>query len=551
MKLRIIVIVGIVVTYLFFQSSDDISAQDIEKVSIEVIPDTVILSSQEKVPVKVILHNSSNLSLNDVKITSFPNPLVEVEIDDQTYNSSPYEDLSWTLWLSPTNNTPFTTSLVVGVDYKVKLSEESKAVVRSLYKSISVKNRDAQISIKVNPETIELLPYCLNYDTQTWESRNSAVITLLNATDQTLNITSINISEHNLIRFKDIDSITSKLPIILNPYNNLEIKYELVSNSINNISTEIPVNISYTTTLHGTNTTIRRTLFSTFKIKGPSSIDPNTIVTQELKSSIETLNTYQPGIMYLTINNISGIPISIDTIEVYSPIFIETGYIETSDYISSSTFISDGKETGDITTIDLLVIKPKQFLVLLPNEVEVLSLSVKAKDTVQPGKHLLWVNTKIHLGDTNSTSITNTNAIDIVDSYTLDVQIFGESVISNVIGVPAFFLIPGIIFFSLFRALWDWKHTTNKFPINFKDTKIAFLACAITLSIFMAFLYPIVTDWFGESRSFLGYYGLKDIVGIWTFSLSSAFLLWLFIYFYEQAQAKAPNSVKKRLPSWK
>ena len=67
----------------------------------------------------------------------------------------------------------------------------------------------------------------------------------------------------------------------------------------------------------------------------------------------------------------------------------------------------------------------------------------------------------------------------------------------------------------------------------------------------MAFLYPIVTDWFGESRSFLGYYGLKDIVGIWTFSLSSAFLLWLFIYFYEQAQAKAPNSVKKRLPSWK
>jgi hypothetical protein len=154
-----------------------------------------------------------------------------------------------------------------------------------------------------------------------------------------------------------------------------------------------------------------------------------------------------------------------------------------------------------------------------PGEVRVAAFTVSPKDATRRGDYALLVTAALAWDDGGRKA---RGVLTATQSVAVDIA--GESVILQLLGVPSLLLLPGFLMVSTFLALRkpflpppaDGGKAGQEGPSALSRE---FWLIAITLSLLAAFLYPWVTDLLGPRRDYLRGYGLLDIVYLWCGSL--------------------------------
>ncbi|MCX6564163.1 MAG: hypothetical protein NTU60_11250 [Candidatus Aminicenantes bacterium] len=211
----------------------------------------------------------------------------------------------------------------------------------------------------------------------------------------------------------------------------------------------------------------------------------------KIESATDLLEENRPCEILFIVQNISGFPVAIEAI---------TGWASPSIAIKGP----------------LLENKVR----LSPGESRIFPAEAVAGDAVRTGEHVLYFETKLaweRAGQLRSGRL--------VTTHRLKAGVLGESDLLKVLGVPSFLLLPGFLVVTTFLALWSGVKPKKATQLDAKSAR--FWLFAITLSLFAAPLYPVITDLFGRARNYLIAYGLRDIFWVWTGSLLAGVLGWL------------------------
>lgn len=228
---------------------------------------------------------------------------------------------------------------------------------------------------------------------------------------------------------------------------------------------------------------VSRLLFAELQVTTPAAEPVGEFAGVEVRSALTTLNEQRPGFVYLLLENKSDVPIRIAAIDIVVPEFIEV--------------VSLNEDLG---------------AVLLPHETRSLPFQVRATDVVQPQKHIILFEIDLAWEKGGLAQVGT-----LVASHEVDVGVFGESQLLTLLGIPAFFLLPGFLMIVAFRLLWSRGKTAEdagKFPLPATSSEFWFVA--ISLSLLIAMLYPAITNLLlGVRRNYLEAYGLVDVLYLW------------------------------------
>ena len=200
-------------------------------------------------------------------------------------------------------------------------------------------------------------------------------------------------------------------------------------------------------------------------------------------SSIKTLDEYHPGLVYLTVSNLSGQSLQLGALEVKAPDFVQIEMMET-----------------------------------LPSQLDAYASSTGAwkisAETATPGEHLLLFELPV-----TRQAEGQSETFFLQTSYPLRVSVFGESeILGALAAVPSFLILPGFLFLVMLRFV------TNGW-VKYKVTDEEFWLFAVSFSLLMALcIYPWTTQRLNQPRSYLGSYSFQDIVWVWFGSLILALL---------------------------
>lgn len=213
----------------------------------------------------------------------------------------------------------------------------------------------------------------------------------------------------------------------------------------------------------------------------------------EIQTTADALDEHRGGVIYLIIRNQATIPIQIEAIETFHPPFL--------------TCAGAGENLP---------------LRLEPRETGIFEIPLKITDVVQPGKYLVLFKVKLAWQIAGKTFRENLTA-----RHTVNVGVFGESVILTLLAVPSFLILPGFLILTTIILLWRiglfrTREIIAEFPI--KASTAEFWLIGIFLSFVIAWLYPLLTG-----RNYLSGYNLQDIVRIWVLSLVLGLVLYVLI----------------------
>jgi hypothetical protein len=232
--------------------------------------------------------------------------------------------------------------------------------------------------------------------------------------------------------------------------------------------------------------------FSTLEINGPAREAAEKIVDVQIKTTLQALSEQQPGEVFLIIKNISNVAIRVTDV------------------------LPDGPEF-----ITFQVSELEKSVTLAPGESKAVPVVVKAKDVVRPGNHLLLFDVRLEWERAGRSQSGN-----LILSREVEVGILGESEILKALAVPSFLLLPGFLMIVGVGLLWKLGRSTQEFPLKVSSPE--FWLVAITLSILMAAVYPIATQYLtGVRRSYLEGYGLIDVIQVWLSSIILAFAVYV------------------------
>lgn len=235
---------------------------------------------------------------------------------------------------------------------------------------------------------------------------------------------------------------------------------------------------------------VHRFAFATVKVASRPVETVEQVVNVQVKTTIESLSGKRRGVLYLAITNKANGPLTVSGIMPKRP--------------------------------DFIVIQPARLAGLFtlgPHEATAVPFGVSLGSTVQPGKHLILFEIGLQWEKNGHPQIGTSIA-----SHEITVGVLGESEILNLFAIPSLLLLPGFLMVASWGLLWRLFRTrgeTHEFPLQMKTPE--FWLVAITLSLFMAVAYPLVTWRFGGNpRDYLSIYGFEDIVLVWLASLGVA-----------------------------
>jgi hypothetical protein len=230
----------------------------------------------------------------------------------------------------------------------------------------------------------------------------------------------------------------------------------------------------------------------------PAAIDQAEVVTVEAKSSLTNLNEQRDGVVYLIINSLADFPLEIAKIDGRSPEFVT-----------------------------LTITEPQLPATLAPNSSLVVLIEVEADPVVQPGKHLL-----VFTAETSWQQEGRPQTASLVAAHEVEVGVFGESAILTLLGVPAFFLLPGLLLLATYKILLSWSDSSaDPSILNIKEKPVEFLVSSITVSLIAMLVYPWLTGQItGVERNYLEAYGLNDVLYLWFASILAGILLFAIVY---------------------
>lgn len=96
-------------------------------------------------------------------------------------------------------------------------------------------------------------------------------------------------------------------------------------------------------------------------------------------------------------------------------------------------------------------------------------------------------------------------------------SVLGLSDALKLVQVPSFLLLPGALFLLTCGLIWEIRNPGAEFRLAW--SKPSFWVVAVTLSIFAAVFYPLVTGLFGTPREYLSAYTLFDVMLVWFSSI--------------------------------
>jgi hypothetical protein len=219
-------------------------------------------------------------------------------------------------------------------------------------------------------------------------------------------------------------------------------------------------------------------------LREPQAVEKVAEIT--IETALESLNEHRPGIVYVVVSNITDVPIQITEISSDGPSFVSYS----------------GPEQG-------------QGVTLAPGEDQAFSYRVTATGPVRPGKHLLIFEVSFEWQDAGRVWTRRDLA-----THELEVGVFGESGILTAVGVPSFLILPGFLMFLTASMLWRFVEPRTEFPLKVKSAEAGLIA--VTLSLLVAIMYPVVTGWSGARRNYLEGYELTDVMWVWFGSVAIA-----------------------------
>jgi hypothetical protein len=248
-----------------------------------------------------------------------------------------------------------------------------------------------------------------------------------------------------------------------------------------------------------------RVAFGTLEVKGREADAIEKVAQVEVKTSITSLNETRKGKIYLVVTNKSEQEIRLGTVSSNNPTFIKVE--------------SDLKDVQKIA----------------PHSSRSLPINVELTDTVESGKHLVVFQVPVEWGTKE-----RLQKATLVAQQELTTGVFGESEILTALGVPSFLILPGvlmIITYAMLSRFGDAKTGDDDSLLKI-GANPQFWVIAITLSIFMALLYPAITGLlYKVRRNYIGAYGLKDVVNIWFISILIGVVARGLVYAYKMLVA--------------
>ncbi len=284
---------------------------------------------------------------------------------------------------------------------------------------------------------------------------------------------------------------------VLGPYGQSAVTLWLTQDGAEPVSDAVQLRVDYSWRRTG-GEPVPQILLSSFEVKSPARESIAQVATVEVKTTLESLSEKRPGKVYLAITDVAGVPVHVKSVEPGGPSFIKFGPPDQQDFD------------------------------LKPRETRVVAIEVSTADAVQPGKQLLLFQVVLEWGKGETAKMVQTS--------TVDVGVFGESAIVQALGLPSFLLLPGFLLLTVMGLLWKISKSKEQpdFPFELKSPE--FWAVAISVSMVVAFLYPVVTGrLYGSPRNYLESYGFFDVVLVWGASVALGIVLWFLLFLVVRA----------------
>jgi hypothetical protein len=250
------------------------------------------------------------------------------------------------------------------------------------------------------------------------------------------------------------------------------------------------------------------------------------VVEVKTESTIESLNSKRPGILYLSFKSKTNVPITVGMATVKSPAWVQVNAMDTTAPKSSPT---PGGPTAPGISGEFE---------LLPYASRMVAYNVTAGVRVTPGKQLLVFEVPLRWEKGGLQQKATAIA-----SQEVEVGVFGESEILTALAVPTFLFLPGFLIITTIGLLWKLgkpESEKDKFPL--KGNAPDFYLVSISLSILIFIAYPWITGLRGVSRDLTEAYGLEDVVRVW-FACVGVGLLVVGVYTGYEAIARYGRSL--------
>ncbi|HWN44747.1 MAG TPA: hypothetical protein VNW71_21165 [Thermoanaerobaculia bacterium] len=295
-------------------------------------------------------------------------------------------------------------------------------------------------------------------------------------------------------------------------------------------------------------------------LQQPDKIE--SVASVEVKTTLKSLVEHRPEKLHLVITNTSNEPIDIQSIEVRKPSFISLqaiGQTRHTGLAPRSAFIVAYKvEAGKEPEEKVAKKEDDKEREERPGDAQAQNqpgeqaqnqVGEEGREPFRAGKHLALF--LVTLGwQQGGRPLQGT----LVASHEIDVGVLGESEILTALGVPTFLVLPGFLMVVTFGLLWKVVPSPSgqarkDFPLAAKSAELWLVA--ISLSIFSAAVYPLVTESLGGRRSYLEGYGLVDVIRVWMGSILFALVAFLVMDFVgrrrEAQQRRREEEQRKRI----
>jgi hypothetical protein len=202
-----------------------------------------------------------------------------------------------------------------------------------------------------------------------------------------------------------------------------------------------------------------------------------------LVAGFESLQDRQERPLYVVVKNLSPVPLTVTGIEL-----LTIGQVAPHRRFTMPT-------------------------VLPPRGGRAFEFQLQAGDALPAGKHLLLAQVE---GSWERAGLAGSGTV--IEQREFTAGVFGESAILEATAIPSVLLLPGFLMLTAFGLPWGWTWKEDKakegswhkdiLDLDFK--KPGFWSLAITLSLAVALIYPLLTG-----RSLVQAYGFKDIYLLW------------------------------------
>lgn len=243
--------------------------------------------------------------------------------------------------------------------------------------------------------------------------------------------------------------------------------------------------------------------------------DDTGAVTVTATAGSATLLEYQATDVFFVVQNGRSTSQLIESATLDYPSFLDVSYVAPGSRPDSETWThEDGTGTMTLTP-------PEDESELGPGAAAVLHLRIQA-NALQPGPSVLMLTVQVEDTATHQEAV-------LLGSQSMTFSVLGEEGILKVLAIPNLILLPGLVFVI---ALWALRRyivpgAGAEAPELTGDGAAAMWVLALPIALACAWLYPVVTSWFGQRRDYRSVYGLVDVLYLWMLAAALAGLLWV------------------------